>query len=122
MYKAVVEDRNSFKTTKDELKLIEPEELQFDIEKLLKKHKGARAFVRPSGTEDILRLYVEAEKDKEVDFIAEKILKIIETKYKDYHSDPEPEAEPEDVDWMKKEVEETKDAFECAGAEMKEDV
>ena len=44
---------------------------------------GGRAFVRPSGTEDILRLYVEAQDADDVQVLADLILEEIETKYKD---------------------------------------
>ncbi len=61
MYKAIVLDRTSFKTTWDETQLVEPVALQQTLDRLVKKVPGGRAFVRPSGTEDILRLYVEAQ-------------------------------------------------------------
>ena len=40
--------------------LLEPATLQEEIEKTVQLYAGARAFVRPSGTEDIARLYTEA--------------------------------------------------------------
>ena len=101
MYKAIVEDRASFKVTKNELRLIEPEDLQNDIDKILKKMPGSRGFVRPSGTEDILRLYVESTNHKEVDVVADRILKLIENKYKDYRAMTEPEPEV-DLNWPRR--------------------
>lgn len=38
-----------------------PAGLQEAIDSLVKKHKKARSFVRPSGTEDVVRVYAEAE-------------------------------------------------------------
>jgi phosphoacetylglucosamine mutase len=60
MYKAVVSDRYKFKTTEDETRLVQPKELQDIIDKAVSEVKNGKAFVRPSGTEDILRLYCEA--------------------------------------------------------------
>ena len=50
---------------------------------------GGRAFVRPSGTEDILRLYVEAEHVEDVQVLADLILEEIETKFKDFNPEEE---------------------------------
>ena len=44
----------------------------------------ARCFIRPSGTEDILRIYIEAKTSHSVNVIAKEILKEIELKYVDY--------------------------------------
>lgn len=38
-----------------------PAGLQEAIDRLVKRHKMARSFVRPSGTEDVVRVYAEAE-------------------------------------------------------------
>lgn len=53
-----VQDKNLLKTTENELQLIKPEFLQNYIDKQCKENK-CRAFVRPSGTENCVRLYVE---------------------------------------------------------------
>ena len=74
MFKAVVNDRTKFKTIKDESRLTEPQQLQTFIDQSSAKFDGARAFVRPSGTEDILRLYVEATKKEDVQTLAKEIL------------------------------------------------
>jgi len=42
---------------------------------------GSRAFVRPSGTEDVLRLYVEASTMEDVEKMAANIIKEIELRY-----------------------------------------
>lgn len=41
----------------------------------------SRAFVRPSGTEDILRLYVEAPNFEDMEKLAANILKVIDYSY-----------------------------------------
>ena len=60
MYKVVVRDRTKWKTTWDETRLLEPSMFQGYIDYYVQNREECRAFARPSGTEDILRLYVEA--------------------------------------------------------------
>ena len=84
MYKAVVTDRTKFKTQWDESRLVDPLELQELIDAESALVQGGRAFVRPSGTEDILRLYVEAKLEADVQRLADAILGAIETRFKDY--------------------------------------
>lgn len=48
-------------TTDAERRAVTPEGLQDSIDALVKKYKQARAFVRPSGTEDVVRVYAEAD-------------------------------------------------------------
>ena len=59
--KVSVKDKNIYVTNYDQTKLLEPSNIVSGIQNILrtKKYNGCRAFVRPSGTEDILRLYVE---------------------------------------------------------------
>ena len=84
MYKAVVADRTKFKTQWDESRLVDPLELQELIDAESALVQGGRAFVRPSGTEDILRLYVEAKQEADVQRLADAILGAIETRFKNY--------------------------------------
>ena len=55
-----VKTKENLKVTAIEDKVVEPAALQTAIEAVLEKHKGKKAFVRASGTEDVLRLHVEA--------------------------------------------------------------
>lgn len=48
-------------TTDAERRAVTPAGLQDSIDALVTKYKKARAFVRPSGTEDIVRVYAEAD-------------------------------------------------------------
>ncbi len=82
MFKIKVHDRSMFKTIKDESRLTEPLALQRFIDKVVGECEYGRAFVRPSGTEDILRLYVEAGTFHDVDAIANSILMEIDQKYR----------------------------------------
>ena len=70
MYKATVANRTSFQTTWDESRLVQPAALQNAIDRFTADIEGGRAFVRPSGTEDILRLYVEARNEVDVELLA----------------------------------------------------
>jgi phosphoacetylglucosamine mutase len=65
--KAEVKDRTSFKTTWDEQRLVEPFGLQDFIDTACKNTPCGRCFVRPSGTEDILRVYAEAKTPEDAD-------------------------------------------------------
>jgi len=58
--KVKVQDRNVITTTDAERKCVTPEGLQSRIDKLVSKYRRGRSFVRPSGTEDVVRVYAEA--------------------------------------------------------------
>lgn len=60
LVKVVVADRNAFKTEDAERRLVSPHGLQSRIDELVGKFEGGRSFVRPSGTEDVVRVYAEA--------------------------------------------------------------
>ena len=51
-----VHDRNIFKTTDAERKLVEPQGTQSQIDALVAKFKEGRSFARASGTEDAVRV------------------------------------------------------------------
>ena len=51
-----VQDRNIFKTTDAERKLVEPQGAQAQIDALVAKFKDGRSFARASGTEDAVRV------------------------------------------------------------------
>lgn len=58
--KVVVKDRSVFKTTKADTILTNPKGIQEKIDALVKSIPEGRCFVRPSGTEDCVRVYAEA--------------------------------------------------------------
>lgn len=58
--KVKVQDRNVITTTDAERKCVTPDGLQEAIDTLVAKYPRGRAFVRPSGTEDVVRVYAEA--------------------------------------------------------------
>ncbi|CAI2350528.1 unnamed protein product [Caenorhabditis sp. 36 PRJEB53466] len=59
--KVPVIDRSIFKTTHSEQRLVKPEGIQKIIDEDVAKYKNSRAFIRPSGTENIVRVYAEAD-------------------------------------------------------------
>ncbi|EPB75267.1 phosphoglucomutase/phosphomannomutase protein [Ancylostoma ceylanicum] len=75
--KIPVADRSIFKTTYEETALLEPEGVQSKIDALVSQFDGARAFVRPSGTENIVRVYAEAEVLDEATSLANRIASIV---------------------------------------------
>lgn len=58
--KVAVKDRNLVQTTDAERKVASPISLQQAIDKLIAQTENGRGFVRPSGTEDVVRIYAEA--------------------------------------------------------------
>lgn len=60
LVKVHVPNRSAFKTEDAERRLVTPYGLQAKIDELCKRYDGGRSFVRPSGTEDVVRVYAEA--------------------------------------------------------------
>ena len=60
LLKVSVADRNAFKTEDAERKLTSPQGMQAELDELTRKFEKGRSFVRPSGTEDCVRVYAEA--------------------------------------------------------------
>nr|XP_045615442.1 phosphoacetylglucosamine mutase-like isoform X2 [Procambarus clarkii] len=68
--KVVVADRAVITTADAERVCVTPEGLQDTINKIVSAFSKGRAFVRPSGTEDIVRIYAEASTQEEADNLA----------------------------------------------------
>ncbi|KAJ1657928.1 hypothetical protein IWQ61_002747 [Dispira simplex] len=77
LVKVVVEDRTIFKTTNADTILVEPARLQDRINDLVAKYRCGRSFVRPSGTEDVVRVYAEAANRHECDQLAFKVAGLV---------------------------------------------
>lgn len=58
--KVAVKDRTMVTTTDAERKVVTPDGLQQGIDTIVAKFEKGRSFVRPSGTEDCVRVYSEA--------------------------------------------------------------
>ncbi|BFY98453.1 hypothetical protein BsWGS_01493 [Bradybaena similaris] len=65
--KIKVEDRSVVETTDAERRTTKPAGLQEAIDDLASQYKYGRAFVRPSGTEDVVRVYAEADTQANAD-------------------------------------------------------
>ena len=74
-YKLKVKDKNAI--IADEIKaiVVEPKEIQNHIDLLVEKHKelSPRIYIRPSGTEDIIRIHIEADTDEVIQQIREEL-------------------------------------------------
>jgi phosphoacetylglucosamine mutase len=76
MLKVLVKDRTAITTTDAERRCVTPAGLQEAIDALVAQAPAGspvgarRAFVRPSGTEDVVRVYAEASTREEVDKLA----------------------------------------------------
>uniref|UniRef100_A0A8C4EMD9 Phosphoacetylglucosamine mutase n=1 Tax=Dicentrarchus labrax TaxID=13489 RepID=A0A8C4EMD9_DICLA len=71
--KVKVSDRRVIDTTDAERRAVSPAGLQEAIDSLVKKYRQARSFVRPSGTEDVVRVYAEAETQESADDLAHEV-------------------------------------------------
>lgn len=58
--KICVADRSVITVTNAERQCVTPHGLQDEINKVVRKYAKGRSFVRPSGTEDVVRVYAEA--------------------------------------------------------------
>ncbi|KAG2383514.1 hypothetical protein C9374_004185 [Naegleria lovaniensis] len=72
-----VKDRTIIKTSADETQVLSPPGIQDKINQCVAKVKKGRAFIRPSGTEDVVRVYAEAETQQEARDLAIDVLHII---------------------------------------------
>ncbi|XP_025095090.1 phosphoacetylglucosamine mutase-like [Pomacea canaliculata] len=68
--KIKVKDRTVVQTTDAERRVTSPPGLQEEIDRLVSQYKNGRSFVRPSGTEDVVRVYAEAETQEYADRLA----------------------------------------------------
>ncbi|KAM5166950.1 phosphoacetylglucosamine mutase isoform 1-T5 [Callospermophilus lateralis] len=71
--KVKVADRKVISTTDAERQAVTPPGLQEAINDLVKKYRLSRAFVRPSGTEDVIRVYAEADSQESADSLAHEV-------------------------------------------------
>lgn len=64
-------DRSAVEVNEDETRCVQPAELQAALDAAVQRVQGGRAFVRPSGTENVIRVYAEAETQADADLLAE---------------------------------------------------
>ncbi|KAL7747282.1 hypothetical protein RI367_007336 [Sorochytrium milnesiophthora] len=77
LVKVVVKERALFKAIKADTELAEPRNVQERVWEEVKKVNKGRAFVRPSGTEDVVRVYAEAATPQECDQLAYKVAGLV---------------------------------------------
>jgi len=77
LMKVSVRNRADFTTEDAERKLVTPEGMQQRITDTVLKFPEGRAFVRPSGTEDVVRVYAEALTQSMADDLAMKVALIV---------------------------------------------
>lgn len=75
-----VKDKNDFVTTDIETELIEPKGLQNKLNDIIKQFPQGRSFIRPSGTENVVRIYAEAATQEDT----EKLSNLVEDLLKDF--------------------------------------
>jgi phosphoacetylglucosamine mutase len=75
--KVKVADRSVISTTDAERRVAEPKALQEKIDSLVAGVPGGRSFVRPSGTEDVVRIYAEADSVEEMEKLALSVAKAV---------------------------------------------
>lgn len=77
LLKAPVRDRTVLVTSDADRRLIRPEKLQLEIDRLVGTVREGRAFARPSGTEDVVRVYAEAATAEQAQLLAHSIIEIL---------------------------------------------
>ncbi|CAH2096962.1 unnamed protein product [Euphydryas editha] len=75
--KVTVQDRNAISTADAERQCTAPEGLQTKINELVSRYPSGRSFVRPSGTEDVVRVYAEADTQESADKLAAEVAQAV---------------------------------------------
>ncbi|XP_076345834.1 phosphoglucomutase 3-like protein nst isoform X4 [Tachypleus tridentatus] len=88
--KVMVADRKVITTTDAERRCVTPDGLQEAINSLISKYSCSRAFVRPSGTEDVVRVYAEATTQEHADMLAYEVSKKVYQLAGGVGSEPQP--------------------------------
>ena len=75
--KVSVKDRNLVTTTDAERVVVTPASMQDKINAVVGEFKRGRSFVRPSGTEDCVRVYAEAETQEDANLLSARVSQIV---------------------------------------------
>eukprot|EP00268_Persea_americana_P005185 TRINITY_DN11744_c0_g1_i1.p1 TRINITY_DN11744_c0_g1~~TRINITY_DN11744_c0_g1_i1.p1 ORF type:complete len:107 (-),score=25.69 TRINITY_DN11744_c0_g1_i1:2-322(-) len=76
--KVKVMDRTAVSTTNAETVVVEPSGLQEVINTETAKYPKGRCFIRPSGTEDVIRVYAEASTQEAADNLAQSVARHVD--------------------------------------------
>lgn len=79
--KVAVPDKSRLVCSEDETYLISPDSLQQDLNTLMKSVSMGRIFIRPSGTEDVVRIYAEATQKEDVEVLVNRTKELINQFY-----------------------------------------
>jgi len=77
LMKVQVRDRSIFTTEDAERRLATPVGLQKVIDDTVRKYESGRSFVRPSGTEDVVRVYAECSNMAQVEELASRVARLV---------------------------------------------
>ncbi|CEQ41623.1 SPOSA6832_03363 [Sporobolomyces salmonicolor] len=77
LVKVLVRDRHAFTTEDAERRVVSPAGLQDQVDAAVRRVDGGRSFVRPSGTEDCVRVYAEAPTRETADQLAQTVAGIV---------------------------------------------
>ncbi|KAL1195536.1 Phosphoacetylglucosamine mutase [Cardamine amara subsp. amara] len=77
--KVEVPDRTAVVTTSEETEALKPLGIQDAINAEIKKYTRGRAFIRPSGTEDVVRVYAEASTQEAADSLANSVVQLVKS-------------------------------------------
>jgi phosphoacetylglucosamine mutase len=69
--------KGKIKCSEDETRAVVPEQLQVRLDQAMAKFESGRCFVRPSGTEDVVRVYAEASTQDGANALADECIKAI---------------------------------------------
>ncbi|CAF1697760.1 unnamed protein product [Brassica napus] len=77
--KVEVPDRTAVVTTSEETEALRPLGIQDAINGEIRKYKRGRAFIRPSGTEDVVRVYAEATTQEDADSLGDSVAQLVKS-------------------------------------------
>jgi phosphoacetylglucosamine mutase len=80
-----VPNKSLLKCSDDETYLVEPVTLQEELNRLMKSVEMGRIFIRPSGTEDVVRIYAEARKREDVEVLVHQTKDLVNRFFASYH-------------------------------------
>lgn len=69
--KCQVSDKSLIRCSDDEMRVVQPVELQERLDASMLKVERGRCFIRPSGTEDVVRIYAEAQSASDIAVLVE---------------------------------------------------
>jgi phosphoacetylglucosamine mutase len=72
-----VQDRSIIQTNDNETRCLAPASVQPRLDELVQQHPSGRCFIRPSGTEDVVRIYAEAATREAADTLCQAAARVV---------------------------------------------